>query len=323
MLRISRCRRGLAAVLVAGAAAALAGPAAAKEAVALAFGWPSDLRGQVTFSARTTQTVNGRSEAISMSGRYEVTTADAADGLLIRFDNVETEVENSAAGPQAMVKKYLAKAASTPPSYVVAGDGRFVRIEGLEAFRGSVLGGIDDAFAEFPAEVRRQVAQVVGRIFTREQLEASIVSEWNMYVGAWIDAELDQGDVYEITYREPIPALGNMAVPMRAQFMFRERAACHARDEARRCVELEMRTFVDPEGLGAALEALLGQLPEGGDAARVEDMRQEMVVRLITEPSTLLPHLMESSKRTVSTVSLGAERRVSSQVEERRFVYSY
>jgi hypothetical protein len=323
MSQPSRCRRGLVAALVVGAAVALAGPAAAKETVALNFGWPSDLRGQVTFSARTTQTVNGRSEAISMSGRYDFMTSGAADGLLIRFDNVETQVENSAAGPQAMVKKYLAKAASAPPSYVVAGNGQFVRIEGLEEFRGTVLGGVDDAFAEFPADVRQQVVQVIGRILTKEQLEASIVSEWNMYVGAWIDAELDQGDVYEITYQEPVPALGNMAVPMRAQFMFRERAACDERDEARRCVELELRTFVDPEGMSAALQALLRQLPEGQNAARVEDMQQEMVVRLITEPGTLLPHLLESSKRTVSTVSLGEEQRVSSQVEEKRFVYTY
>lgn len=222
-----------------------------------------------------------------------------------------------------MIKKYLAKAASTPPSYVVADNGQFVRIEGLEEFRGSVLGGIDDAFADYPADVRQQIVQVIGRILTKEQLEASIVSEWNMYVGAWTDSELDQGDVYETTYEAPIPALGNMTVPMRAQFVFRERTACHERDDAQRCVELEMHTFADPEGMSAVLQALLRQLPEGQKAARVEDIQQEMVLHLVTEPGTLLPHRLESSKRTVSTVSLGEEKQVSSKVEERRFVYTY
>lgn len=87
-----RCRRGLAAALMVGGALALAGPAVAKETVALNFGWPSGLRGQVAFNARTTKIVNGRSEAIGIAGRYDFTPSGAADGLLIRFANFETEV---------------------------------------------------------------------------------------------------------------------------------------------------------------------------------------------------------------------------------------
>ena len=58
----------------------------------------------MTFSARTMRTVDGRSEDLNMTGRYDLVTSAAPDGLLIQFDNIDTDVENAGSGPQAMVK---------------------------------------------------------------------------------------------------------------------------------------------------------------------------------------------------------------------------
>jgi hypothetical protein len=300
-----------------------AGPVRAKETVALAFGWPSGLHAKVTFSARTTRTVNGRSDDLNLTGRYDFVTSAADDGLLIRFDNVETDVENAGSGPQAMVKKYMARATSMPPSYVVSPDGEFMRVEGLETFRDQILEGLDDAFAELPAAAREQLIQAITAVVSREQLEASMASEWGSYVGTWIGAELDQGDLYELSFDQPVPAFGNMEVPMRSTFLFKGRVACTGAEQARRCVELEMRTVIDPEGLAAAVEALMARLPGGRKAPRIQDMQQETVVRLISEPETLLPHLMESSTRTVTTMAVGGETQAASRTEQKRFVYTY
>jgi len=319
----SRQRYGLALTLFVAVSLVPAGPVRAKETVALTFGWPSGLHGMVTFSARTTRTVNGRSENLNMAGRYGFATSAAADGLLIRFDNVETEVENAGSGPQAMVKKYLAKATSMPPSYVVSPEGQFLRIEGLEAFRNRILEGMDDAFAELPPATREQVIQTMGAIFTREQLEASLASDWNSYVGTWTGAELDEGDLYELTLSQPIPGFGNMEVPMRTTFLFKQRVSCSGAESAKRCVELEMHTFVDPEGLAAAVEAFMARLPAGHGAPRIQDLQQETIMRLISEPDTLLPHLMESSTRTIMTMAVGDETQASSRIEEKRFVFTY
>ncbi|MCC2662426.1 MAG: hypothetical protein K0R41_901 [Geminicoccaceae bacterium] len=46
-------------------------------------------------------------------------------------------------------------------------------------------------------------------------------------------------------------------------------------------------------------------------------------MRLISEPDTLLPHLMESWTRTIATMAVGDETQVSSRFEEKRFVYTY
>ncbi|MFQ5973172.1 MAG: hypothetical protein ACE5Q3_12655 [Alphaproteobacteria bacterium] len=323
MLHLSRRLRGLVFSMLLALFLVPTHPAGAKETVALTFGWPSGLHGKVTFSVRTTRTVNGRREDVNMTGRYDLETSDSAEGLLIEFDNVQTEVENSGSGPQAMVREYMAKAASMPPSYIVSPDGHFVRIDGLEEFRNGILDGINDAFSEFPEQTREQVVQTLSAFFTREQLEASIISEWNTYVGTWLSAEMDEGDLYELTYSEPIPALGNMEVPMRATFLFKRRAPCNGDETIMRCVELEMRTFVDSEGLADAVEAFMARIPTGQNAPQIEDLQQETVVRLLSEPNTLLPYLMESSKRTSTTVSVGNEIQASSRIEEKRFVYTY
>jgi hypothetical protein len=318
-----RQRHGLAFCVLAAMSLTAAGPVRAKETVALTFGWPSGLRGQVAFSARTTRTVNGQSDDLSITGRYDFVTSASANGLLIRFDSVATDVANAGSGPQAMVKKFMARATSMPPSYVVSRGGEFLRIEGLEPFRDSLLAGMEEGFAELPAEARAQLMQAMAALLTREQLEASLASDWNIAVGTWIGAELDEGDLYELTFTEPIPAFGDMEMPMRSSFMFRQRVACNAGESAKRCVELEMRTFIDPEGLTAAVQAFIARLPAGQEAPHIQDVQQETVVRLISEPETLLPHLMETSTRSITTVAVGDETQASSRIEERRFVYTY
>jgi hypothetical protein len=221
-------------------------PVRADETVALAFGWPSGLRGKVTFSARMTRTVDGRSEDLDMSGSYGFVTSAAADGLLIRFEDVETDVGNAGSGPEAMVKRLMAKVISMPPSYVVSPAGQFLRIEGLDAFRSGILAGMDDALAELPAATREQVTEALGAIVTREQLEAGLASDWDSHVGTWIGAELNQGELYELAFNQPIPAFGNMEVPVRTTFRFTRRVACNAAEPTERCIELEMYSFVDP-----------------------------------------------------------------------------
>ena len=319
----SRRRCNVAVCLLVASALVPAWPVRASETVALAFGWPSGLHGKVAFTARMTRTDNGGSEDLSMSGSYDFATSAAADGLLIRFDNVETEVENAGPGAQAMVQKFIAAAISMPPSYVVSPEGQFLRIEGLEAFRNRILQGMDDALAELPPATREQVIQGMGAIFTREQLEAGLASDWDSHVGTWIGAELNQGDLYELTFNQPIPAFGNMEVPIRTTFRFKQRVACNAAEPTKRCVDLEMHTLVDPEGLAAAIEAFMARLPAGQQAPRFQDLQQETVMRLISEPDTLLPHLMESWTRTIATMAVGDETQVSSRFEEKRFVYTY
>ena len=84
-----------------------------------------------------------------------------------------------------------------------------------------------------------------------------------------------------------------------------------------------MRTFVDPEGLTAAVEAFLARLPAGHEGPRIQDLQQETVLRLISEPDTLLPYLMQSWRRTVTTVAVGDESQAASRIEEKRFAYTY
>lgn len=296
---------------------------ATQDSVALRFAWPQELRGTVDYTSHRAREANGRSEEVAVSGRYDFVTSGVSDGLLIRFENVETEVESDGAGLEAMVKQFMTRAASTPPSYVVGGDGQFHRIEDLDEFRGAVLDGLDQASADLPDQTRAQISQVMAGILTREQLEQSIVSDWNLYVGAWLDAELDHGDLYEVRYEQPVAMFGNAPIPMRTTFLFAGRTACDDGDDEQNCVILEMESFVDSERLAAALEDFLSQFPADGQTPKVEALRQDVSVRLITEPDTLLPHRMDSRRYTETRMTVNGETTIGSQVEERRFVYRY
>jgi hypothetical protein len=244
--------------------------------VALSFGWPSGLHGKVTFSARMTRTDNGGSEDLNMSGSYGFVTSAAADGLLIRFDNVETEVENAGPGAQAMVQKFIATAISMPPSYVVSPEGQFLRIEGLEAFRNRIFEGMDDALAELTPSTREQVIQGMGAIFTREQLEAGLASDWDSHVGTWIGAELNQGDLYELTFDQPIPAFGNMEVPIRTTFRFKQRVSCNAAEppsaaSISKCIRSSIRRGLPPRSRPSWRGCPPGRRPRG---SRISSRRQ-------------------------------------------------
>jgi len=304
-------------------AAPVGGATAAQDSVSLNFAWPQDLRGSVEYASRRAREANGRSEQVEISGSYDFATSAVADGLLIRFENIRTEIDSDGVGVEAMVKQFMTKAASTPPSYVVGHDGEFRRIEDLDAFREALLDGLDQAFADLPAQTRAQLSQAMAAVLTREQLEQGIVSDWNISVGAWLDAELDRGDLYEVAYEQPVPMLGNAAIPMRTTFRFVGRAACREGDGDERCVILEMESFVDSERLADALEAFLSPSPADGPAPTVEAIRQDVSVRLVTEPGTLLPHRMDSRRYTETRMTMNGETSVGSQVEERRVVYRY
>jgi hypothetical protein len=153
-----------------------------------------------------------------------------------------------------------------------------------------------------PAAARDQVMQIMDSVLTREQLEASLASDWDSNFGAWDRAEMDEGDLYEITSNRAVPAFGNIEVPMRSTFLFNGRVSCNGRDTSKHCVELETRTYVDPAGLATAIQAFQARPPAGQQAPRILDMQQETVVRLISEPDTLLPHFSRlfTSTRSVA-----------------------
>jgi hypothetical protein len=175
-----------------------------------------------------------------------------------------------------MVQKFIATAISMPPSYVVSPEGQFLRIEGLEAFRNRILEGMDDALAELPPSTREQVIQGMGAIFTRGQLEAGLASDWDSHVGTWIGAELNQGDLYELTFDQPIPAFGNMEVPIRTTFRFKQRVSCNAAEppsaaSISKCIRSSIRRGLPPRSRPSWRGCPPGRRPRG---SRISSRRQ-------------------------------------------------
>jgi len=323
-MRLSYSWIAASALLIAAVAAAPAAEQSAKaqDTANLRFAWPNDLKADVLFKSKRTKMQGSQSHVVSMNGRFRITTSPVRDGLKISTKDFTVDVDGGPNGAAAQIQKLLLKAASTPPDFVVSRDGDFVRVDGLEEFRSNLMGALSDLTADLPDQAKAQVNQIMSQVLSKELLEANMASSWNRDVGSWLGADLDQGDVYEAELSYALPMFGNIEVPLIATFQFHGRVPCTASDTAKSCVDLEMQTFVNSERLSEALAGFISQFAPG-QAPAVDALELTTTVRLITEPGTLLPHRMQSTKVTSVTMTHGGQQSSQRQVEEEEAVYRY
>lgn len=316
---------GAAAIMVLPAAAADVDVASVQDTVRLSFAWPDNLTGTVTYTVRKTKISGDRSRNLELSGSYRLRTSAVEDGLMVKTDNVELKVGTGTAsyGPGSKLQQFLFRAASTPPHFVVARTGQFLRLEGLDAFRDRLRAAAAEMVQDMPDEAKLKVFRAMAPMMSKAQLESNIVSSWNRDVGAWLGAALDKGEEYELTFSNNIPMFGNLAVPMVSRFRFIDRVPCRDGDAGKKCVDLETRTDVDSAGLNKALEEFIKGLGGGAQVPHIEKFELTTIVRLITEPDTLIPHRVKTTKVSQSVISQGGMRRSAQQVEEVQMVYSY
>lgn len=294
------------------------------ETVNLSFAWPDDLRAKVTLRTNKSRAMDGRSEEIILSGSYELGTSRVSDGLLVSVDNVEFRIEgiDNPDPKQVRMQETLLRAVSTPPSYVINTVGRFVRLDGMDLFRKGLLDGLKATLADFPEAARQNASRILTSTLSEQGLTQQVISGWNRDVGGWQSATLTQGGYYRTDFTASFPVLANVDVPMVTTFRFLGRVPCKPGKKALECVELELKTFINPETFAAAIETFAKKF-ESGKAPVVESLELDTTVRLITEPDTLLPHRMESRKVTSMAVSHGSRTQNTRQSENILMMYTY
>ena len=299
---------------------------ATQDSVQLTFGWPEDLRGQVTYSFKKEKTLKGNTQVQALTGTYEIWTAPSAEGMIVSIGNVEVKAGGNtpAVGIQAQLEKFFLRIAGSSPNYVIGRKGEYIRLEGLDTYQQNIMEGMDELLAGLPPQVRQQISLMVRQLLSKEQLEKGIVESWNREVGAWAGAAFDRGDLYQAEFTNSLPLLGNMEVPMVVSFHFLGRVPCSEDETEKNCVDLEMETTVNAEALSGAFESLVERVAGAPDAPlRVDSFDLTETVRLTTEPDTLIPHRLASRKVSTVVMSQGGELQDASEVEETLTVYRY
>lgn len=261
---------------------------------------------------------------------YTMSTKQVEEGLLISFtDVVAHPVTGTAPGSEtalASVQEFIAKLSSNLPSYVIARDGSFLRIDGLSEYQARLKSTMQEMLAVLPNETQAVLKQsgILNDQSMAAQTVTTITDEWNISVGVWIDATLERGAIYESESTANVPMFGNLPIPIKLQFEFLGRTACNENDSDRGCVELMLRSFPDPEKTGAAIESFLSHFAkQRGQDVAIESMDQTMEVRLITEPDSLLPHRVHKLRNTSIMMVVDGNRQSGEQREEVTYQFRY
>lgn len=259
-------------VAVALAAALAAAPASAEQGgVTLRFAWPDGTQG------KRLEKRQGRAQG-EVARRSALSVERKGTETLVAIRPADADEEQAAADRQ-----------DDPELPVVAGDdGRFQRLEGLDAWaeeRAAFEVSIAANKAE-AEEARRSAREGAAR------LAAEAREQWSYQVEAWLGRSLEIGQTVETTGRLPIAGVPGLEVEQRVALSAKKWVSCSPGGIDRRCLELTLRADAGPEAFRKGLAA------SGGKAAKgFEDGFLQVQVVLVTDPETLLPWRYSLTKK--------------------------
>lgn len=198
------------------------------------------------------------------------------------------------------------------PPLVVGADGRFVRLDGLEALAeqdAAFQVGIATSKAE--AEAARKAARE-----RMARLAAEAREQWTYQVEAWLGRTLQIGFPLQGAGRVPVATVPGLEVEQRVTLAARRWVACAPGGIDRDCLELALKADAGPDAFRKGLAAAGGKAAKG-----FEDGSLAVEVTLVTDPKTLLPRRWVFTRK-LRLVFAGRDLSVD-QVERREIDYQW
>lgn len=314
-------------LLVLAILAGCAGPGAEgeRDVVALRFDWPVGLTASVQ-TERSTHTTGPRgpsSTTVRMS--YRIDVEEAQDGRLIRRGDILAEdPESGRIYPLEQLPEPLASQLTAVfPSFVVSDDGQLLRLEGIEPLLEEAQRKLESLLAELPPESAEARALAATRV-SEEHLLGAAREHWDQLAGAWAGARLVVGESYQKKARLVVPALGGPRVLSQTEFGVGQRIPCGEETTAADCVEIEARSRPLPEALAQLEQVIRERSPTPGGQGTLEDFEIEESSYLVAEPSTLIPHYLETTTKFRATLRRPGEADISvADLDQTIYRYHY
>ena len=294
--------------------------------VFLQFSWPVDTRAHIEGGSTRIQVRDGRVDSMDVSASYDMVVSETDTGLLIEFTDFEIgDVDHSrvpAGYPMAATTGFFESIAqSLSPAWLVSRNGEFQGLPDYDQYLASMRALVSD----IPGVGGSSELQSFLDQFLSEDIALAYVSqEWNVLVGFWVGGELELGAAYEFEAEEALPMFGGAPVLFRYEFGITERVRCTESDMETRCVELVFRSWPDPEAVKALIEDFVGRIATGvGEEPppdfAIEDIDIFNEIVVVTEPSSLLPHLL-TTYRSIALKGAGEDgERID--MKEKRYTY--
>ena len=301
---------------------------AAKERIELVFDWPGQAESQFTYQSKRTK--RGVATEINMSGATRM-KALSEDELLDStqvndFQHASSEKNEAKSN---YLQNLMQKLTSGIPDYVVNYDGELVRFDNLDAYYARVEQGLMEGLPG-NEEAQQKVKQLMRSLISEETLAQSLQDEWNTLVGNWVGSSFANGETYSYPAQYQAAALGDVVFPMTITQRLLGRVPCQPADKEKKCVKLEQKSQVSDSSFTKAMHDFVNHTIKrmAGDKAAEANLsvdRAHVVktVTLVTDPETLLPHELQTSKITTVVITEKGRTESTEDVEHSTTRYVY
>ena len=303
-------------------AVAAVGPAraaqeSAGDSVTLRFAWPLETEARVSY----TQVIEREGEGpdptrLELEGEYVMHVHEHPSGFLVehlaplatRFGSSPPLASND---PHRAVYSTIGMLV---PHYVVSAEGELLGVERLPELAAAVMAAIAPLEPD-SAETRSLMAELVDEA----RLTGQARERWNALVGAWQDAELQVGVPGATESEETNPLVPSVVLPYLSRFELEDMEPCGAPEES--CARVAMVSFPNPIELTRTINEALQNMGMGH--LSFDRLVQREEVSLLTDPETLLPHELTTSKLVEGSLREAGEVRRFRRFDLTQSAYSY
>ncbi len=269
--------------------------------VPIVFDWPVGLQAAVDVTQRMVRLGTGADSDVTVLSRYVMDVEPHERGLAVRNRDgglLEIQSDPPLADEDPLRLLYGA-IAGVDMAYIVSGEGELLDVEGSEAaasaFR-SVFGSIMDSVEVAPE--LQALAQAFQQMMTPEAMMASAADQWGGLVTAWAFDEFEEDMYYEFQADEPSPLMPDVMISMQYEMGFLQWVPCEESSPEPSCVSLELYSYPDPEDISGFMRTWVERMKAalGDGSIEFEAFEQVNHIRIVAEPSTLIPYHYATSK---------------------------
>ncbi len=288
---------------------------------ALKFDWKPGLKAVIDYEITKSRKSGNTLNDTRMKMKSELAIEAHPQGLQINEKIIEYAIDGDKGSSveQEFSLKLMNKLAQFTPSYIVSPTGQLLSITQLNVMKEVLRHELNEVFKESPPDIQQQLNYVFDKLLTEEMFFAQIQADWKLRISQWLGAQLEKGRAYENSAAIPVAMLGNIEIPVTVVFLYLGRVPCTAKDTGLGCVELEMKSSLDAEGMTAAISrffTMMGQTMPENFAFKIDEK-----VTLVTEPQTLRPHQITTIKMTRTPV--GGQYSTIEEIETKKEIYTY
>lgn len=306
---------------------ALSGMVAAQarpDSVMLSFSWPVGLEAAIAHHRlQVTSEGGARPESSAVVVTYGMRVQADPRGRLIEYRDFRFPGLPDSIGAQLPAGWVEQIASAGAPSVIVDESGAFVSLADPARFAATIRGMLRPMLDSLPP-ARAGLRDVVERLLDPAVIGAQAAGDWYALVGWWAGTHLERGQAVTETVEQAMPILPGRTVPYHTRRTFVSREPCteSARDSA--CVALELVTAPDSAAVRFLIADVMKDLIRDGPPARafLRRVESEFRIRVIAEPSGLLPHELDIVQSVAVELESPTEG-VSRQSMDRYRVFRY